>query len=95
MVRGWPRQTPRGGNIGRGTNEERAFRLTRVSSSNVQSVGERDGDLYVRFKGGGYYKYLGQGLEADKIVRASSAGKALNRLVKEPGAPFIRLRKGG
>jgi hypothetical protein len=77
------------------TEDEKRFRLPAVSSSNLQSVGERDGDLYVRFNNGGYYRYPAAGELAAKIRNAGSAGKEFYKLVRKPDLAFARLRRGG
>lgn len=56
--------------------------MTLVKSSNLESIGARGSDLFVRFIGGGVYKYPGAGhLHAD-LVKAESAGSLFRSSVR-------------
>ena len=56
--------------------------LTPVSSSNVDSVGEVNGDLRVIFRNGGVYDYKGAGRELRYMLAARSKGTYLHWLIK-------------
>ena len=56
--------------------------LTPVSSSNVGSVGEVNGDLRVIFRNGGVYDYKGAGRELRYMLAARSKGTYLHWLIK-------------
>lgn len=46
-----------------------------AKSSHVHSMGDRDGDLFVRFGSGAVYKYAGAGHLCADGLKAESAGK--------------------
>lgn len=54
-----------------------------VSSSNVDSIAYKDGDLYVKFLNGSEYKYFSVPFEQFEALRdAPSVGKYLNSDIK-------------
>ena len=64
----------------------------KVDSSNITALGYQNGDLYVRFKGSGVYKYKDvPAAVAAFVVFADSVGSALNTQVKKPGYAFEKL----
>jgi hypothetical protein len=48
--------------------------MTEVKSSNLHSIGVRGSDLFVRFIGGGVYKYPGAGHLAADGLKSESVG---------------------
>ncbi len=66
-----------------------------VDSSNITALGYKEGDLFVRFKGTGTYRYKAVPLEvAARVVFAESPGSTLNELVKKPGFAFEKVEPG-
>ncbi len=64
---------------------------TYVLSSNIDAIAYHRGDLLVRFKNGGCYKYLGVKRDHFNGLReAESAGKFLNQFIK-PAHQFLKL----
>lgn len=62
-----------------------------ISSSNIDAIAYHRGDLLVRFKNGGCYKYLGVKYDHfDGLRKAESAGKFLNQFIK-PTYRFLKL----
>lgn len=56
--------------------------MTAVESSHVDAIGARGEDLFVRFKGGGVYKYKGAGHLATDGLKAPSVGRWFHSTVK-------------
>ena len=66
-----------------------------VDSTNITALAYQEGDLFVRFKATGTYRYKGVPLEvAAKVVFAESPGSTLNELVKKPGYAFEKVDAG-
>lgn len=63
-----------------------------VSSTNISALGYKEGDLFVRFKASGVYKYKAVPSEVvNAVVFADSPGSALNSLVKNKGYAFEKV----
>jgi len=61
---------------------DQLFGMESVESSNIESVGFKDGTMRVRFKNKSMYHYQGVPEETFELVKTSkSVGSALNRLV--------------
>lgn len=56
--------------------------MTPVTSSNLASVGEKDGHLYVTFKGGGTWRYQDAGHRHAALIAADSPGRLFHGAVK-------------
>jgi len=69
------------------------LKMVMVSSSNIMSVGYLQGQLYVRFKNGGLYRYDNVPNELYwRMRRASSVGRFFHRFIKQqPQYPWTRI----
>jgi len=64
-----------------------------VTSSNVAAIAHERGNLYVRFKSGGEYEYLGVAkTHFDGLLSAASVGTYLNAYIKKGGYAYRRLK---
>ena len=69
------------------------LKMVAVSSSNIQSVGYLNGQMYVQFKNGGLYRYDNVPNELYwRMRRASSVGRFFHRFIKQqPQYPWTRI----
>jgi len=66
--------------------------MTFVVSSNIDAVAHHSNDLIVRFKNGSAYRYLNcPRTHFDALIKAESAGKYLNEVIKKGGYAYERL----
>lgn len=71
---------------------------TFISSSNIDAVGYQRGDLFIRFKSGGSYKYDSVPFDYfDAMQKVESAGKFFHQFIKSkfiyhklPIDPFVK-----
>ena len=64
----------------------------KVDSSNITALGYQNGDLYIRFKKSGVYKYKAVPVPvAASVVFADSVGVAFDLRVKKAGYAFEKL----
>ena len=64
----------------------------KVESSNITALGYTGGDLYVRFKATGVYRYRNVPPQVVlAVVFAESPGGALNTLVKKEGYAYEQV----
>lgn len=55
-----------------------------VTSSNIESIGHNGTDLFVKFKGGGTYRYPGVSVDHhDKMLEAGSPGGYFHANIKK------------
>ena len=58
--------------------------FVKVESSNIEKVGHDNEDLYVTYKSGNTYKYLGVPKEVyNNLLESESKGRFMNSAIKE------------
>lgn len=65
--------------------------LQHVESSNVSSVGSKDGDLIIRFLNGSLYRYMNYGDRLEDILNANSKGKWVWRYLRRANVPYQKI----